>query len=435
MSVFLFSPDNPLESSVSEFKLSKQLFQFWADTYIVGKLAVRPTRVFAQSLPADVSRSEGPLTAEKFTAEQVAYFAEKLRHFQSFRVRLWVGEQGHARRIHSLNDVLDHQHVLNVLGHLFSAMDRSRQGLPVLLGAISNLNADKPIDLYFPNTRHAETAGFYGLATGAITLYAGSIPALYHELGHKLMHLGYQMDFPVYAGPEHDVAHSKVLQESSLAAAWTEGFANFMMFLDGEWGGAKDFQRINFKSSDAWASKSLTEKLKNEWVIARVLQWFCGKHDPVTIDDRIFFDESLDLDKVGRIFKTVRTAGIQNHFGDFLVDYVHLYPQDKAALVMALQICGLVTTVADEKALFSYPHYKERKITQFIAHYDSFSEWSPVQPNAARAKAWAALKEKGIVENLRSPAYSMDDRLAVIVKLKGMIEKQAKDSANLNFPL
>ena len=387
------------------------------------------------------------LITMEVTPEQVECLKNEY-HIGSADFNFKIQSPSGLTQLTSVDDLVKYRKSFYLFDFYHDRLLLPEPGLKELIRNIRELSGGKKITTVFPNISTLERGGYYMLGVdGPVTIHDTMNVAmtekewstksyvrmqtpfvLYHELGHKLMQLVYGGEFPSYEGHRgHDKNKNIFLQKVPLGAAWSEGFASAMGTLD--FGFPDTPQKSEFYFSKEWHSRTVKDKLSNEWAIALVLREFMGVCEK---DGRSEYCKA-DLNEAKKIINVMKESGLQKNFQEFLVDYVSVHPKDKPALLIALKGYGFVRTEKDERELFDCPSFKERAIAKFIEKHEEFSTWSLVLPSAARAKKWEEFKEQGVVAKLTSKDFPLNERHDAMKRLEVILERVAKGSIQIDL--
>lgn len=251
-----------------------------------------------------------------------------------------------------------------------------------------------------------------------------SSAVLGHELGHFLMFYAYEGTMPDYGGHRgHDRIEVPPLQQAvPSGAAWSEGFANALY-------GLLDSQTDFYPSRVAqerpeWAALPQHDRLSNEWVIGGVLEQFMRREVHDSEANMIRLD--VDVGRLGHVLTTMRTAGLQQTFAEFVADYLLLYPEEREAMLKTLDRYAMAD-VAET------PHFLTRYV-EAMREGEGQPEWLGMSDHAAKQRAWAFLCRTSQVDiRLRDTSRPLSDRARLYQEIRRYFRNAVRRSNALDL--
>jgi len=225
----------------------------------------------------------------------------------------------------------------------YPLLSRPGQGLTRLTQAILEMSGRDKVTLVLerrPNARYSSRALIGKNRPIIIHLswpskeYSGGTDrsSLYHELGHHLMYLTYGKKVPKFAGRNtHDPNNATLLEaRTSPSAAWIEGFANAMEMIETPPPYEAFPLDLSLEEFIAWKNSTLKNKLSNEFVIGSALGMYL-RSDPNE-------SKTAMLQRLDKVLASMKKHGMQNNFQEFVLDFLHDYPEERSRFLSQLKL-------------------------------------------------------------------------------------------------
>ena len=122
----------------------------------------------------------------------------------------------------------------------------------------------------------------------------------------------------------------------------------------------------------------------------------------------------VDVARFKKIIASMERAGLQSSFQEFVVDYIHDYPEDRKALVRILEECQIVFNDKELGEFLSAPNYVERSLKKFVDELDAFPlrlSYDRFIEKRLKIKKWKELSDKGARDILLSREVPLAQRV------------------------